>query len=134
METNKKTILAVPSDTDDGLEGRRSDHFGHCPYFTLVEINGDQVGAVRVMANIAHGQGGCMKPVGLLAEEGVGALVSGGMGRGPFLRMQENGISVYYADLVQCPDVKSAVGAFVDGRLPRFEMGQLCTGSGNCHH
>ena len=30
--------LAVPSETDAGLESIRSGHFGHAPYFTVVEI------------------------------------------------------------------------------------------------
>jgi len=126
--------LAVPSATADGLAGQRSEHFGHCPFFTLVAIEGNDVGAVRVLANIEHGKGGCLKPVALLAENGVGALVCGGMGHGPYQKMKRHGIEVYFAALRQCPDVRSAVDAFVDGRLPPFSLGQVCTGSGACRH
>ena len=131
----KEITVAIPAASDGGLSAGRSDHFGHCPFFVLVDIRDDGRAAdVRVLANIAHGKGGCMKPVAMLAENGVSALVSGGMGNGPFQKMKQMGIEPYYAGLDQCPDVRSAVDAFVAGRLLPFDMGQLCTGSGNCHH
>jgi len=84
--------------------------------------------------NIAHGAGGCMKPVAMLAGEGVKAMVAAGMGRGPFQKMQQNGIDVYFADLNNYPDVKSTIDGFLNGKLPMFGSDQLCTGNGDCHH
>ena len=130
----KKMTIAIPSESTEGLSGKRSDHFGHCPVFTLVEIQDNKVGAIRTVDNIAHGAGGCMKPVAMLAEQGVNAMVAAGMGRGPFMKMQEHGIDVYYADLRNYPDVQATIEAFTEGKLSMFGNGQLCTGSGNCHH
>ncbi|MDD5758597.1 MAG: NifB/NifX family molybdenum-iron cluster-binding protein [Desulfobulbaceae bacterium] len=126
--------LAIPSETSEGLRGKRSDHFGHCPVFTLVDIHDNQVGNIRTVENIAHGAGGCMKPVAMLAEHGVTAMVAAGMGRGPLQKMQDHGIKVYFADLRNFPDVKSSVDGFLSGTLLMFGQEQLCTGSGNCHH
>ncbi|MCK5505292.1 MAG: NifB/NifX family molybdenum-iron cluster-binding protein [Thermodesulfovibrionia bacterium] len=126
--------LAIPSETTEGLTGKRSDHFGHCPVFTLVEIKDNQIGEVRTVANIAHTAGGCLKPVAMLAENGVSAMVVAGMGRGPFQKMQQHGITVYFADLQKYPDVQSTVNDFINGSLLTFEAGQLCTGNGQCHH
>jgi predicted Fe-Mo cluster-binding NifX family protein len=126
--------IAIPSETTEGLTGKRSDHFGHCPVFTLVEIKDDQIAEVRTVDNIAHGAGGCMKPVAMLAENGVRAMVVAGMGRGPFQKMAQNGIKVYFADLQKYPDVQSTVDDFINGSLTTFETGQLCSGSGQCHH
>lgn len=128
------TTLAIPSETNDGLVGKRSDHFGHCPVFTLVDIQDNQIGNIRTVDNIGHDAGGCMKPVAMLADLGVNAMVTAGMGRGPFQKMQERGISVYFADLLSFPDIQSAVEGFISGRLLMFGQDQLCTNSGTCHH
>ena len=126
--------MAIPSETTEGLTSKRSDHFGHCPIFTLVEIKDNQVTRVRTVENIAHGAGGCMKPVAMLAENGVTAMIVAGMGRGPFQKMAQHGITVYFADLVKYPDAQSTINDFINGSLPTFADTQLCTGSGNCHH
>jgi len=126
--------IAIPSETTEGLNGKRSDHFGHCPVFTLVDVHENQVTNIRTVSNIAHGAGGCMKPVAMLAEHGVNAMVAAGMGRGPFQKMQQHGINVYFADLKNYPDVQTTIEGFIQGELSMFGAGQLCTGSGDCHH
>ena len=126
--------LAIPSETTDGLTGTRSDHFGHCPVFTLVDVQDNQATNIRTVNNIAHGAGGCMKPVAMLAEQGVTAMVVAGMGKGPFQKMQQHGIAVYFADLIGFPDVQATIEGFILGKLPMFGTSQLCTGGGDCHH
>lgn len=125
--------LAIPSETSEGLLGKRSGHFGRCPLFTLVDIHDDHVDNIRTVNNLPHGEGGCMRPVTMLAEHGVKAMVAAGMGRGPLQKMQEQGITVYFADLRDFPDVKSTIAGFMRGNLPMFGQEQLCTGSGDCH-
>jgi len=126
--------IAIPSESSEGLTSKRSDHFGHCPVFTLVEIKNNQVGRISTVENVDHDAGGCMKPVAMLAKNGVSAMVVAGMGRGPFQKMQQHGIALYFADLTKYPDVQSTIDDIVKGSLPTFGSDQLCTGSGNCHH
>ena len=40
--------VAVPSDTDQGLESTRSGHFGHSPYFTIATVEDGKVEKVAV--------------------------------------------------------------------------------------
>lgn len=126
--------LAIPSETYEGLSSKRSDHFGHCPLFTLIDINDTKVSNVRSIANMPHTAGGCMKPVIMLAEQGVTAMVVAGMGRSPFQKTLQQGITVYFADLVKYPDAQSTVDDFIKGALPTFGSDQLCTGTGDCQH
>jgi len=128
------TRIAIPSETDAGLIGKRSGHFGHCPHFTVIELADGKIGAALSLNNIAHGPGGCMQPVGLLAENGVEALVVGGIGRGPFERLHQQGIKVYFADLNHYPDIQSTIEGFLNKQLPLLHPDQLCTNSGTCHN
>ncbi|MFR3092362.1 MAG: NifB/NifX family molybdenum-iron cluster-binding protein [Eggerthella lenta] len=72
--------LAVPTMGEAGLESERAGHFGHCDCFTVVEIADGEITGTSEVANPPHEEGGCMRPVGLLAKAGVDAIVAAGMG------------------------------------------------------
>lgn len=128
------TKIAIPSETAAGLSSNRSDHFGHSKHFTIIELEDGQISRATSLKNIAHEAGGCLRPVGLLAENGVESLVVGGIGRGPFQRLQQQGIQVFFADLNHYPDIQSTVDGFLANKLPLLHPEQLCTSNGNCHH
>ncbi len=130
----QKMKLAVPSNNPGGLSASRSDHFGHCDLFTLLELEDGRVAGADCFDNIAHAAGGCMVPVKVLAEQGVQAIIVGGMGARPLAGFAEVGIQVYFAHQQQYPTVQDVADAFVAGNLPVMQPGQACKGSGNCHH
>ena len=39
-------LIAIPSDTTDGLDSTVSEHFGHCAAFTLVTVADEAIGEV----------------------------------------------------------------------------------------
>ena len=127
-------IVAIPSDNPGGMDAPRSEHFGHCDVFTVVRLQQDQETEVQVVNNVEHGSGGCIEPVRLLQDAGVTAIVVAGMGARPMQGFAEAGITVYYADHGQVPDVKSAVSRLAGSGLPEMHPTQACKGSGNCHH
>ena len=126
--------IAVPTDNPGGLSATRSDHFGHCDLFTLLDIENGEVVATKTHANIAHEAGGCMVPVKVLAEQGVEAIIVGGMGARPLAGFAEEGITVYFAHKQQFSTVEDVAHAFVAGDLPIMNPGEACKGGGNCHH
>ena len=69
-------LIAIPSDTTDGLDSPVSEHFGHCAAFTLITVTDDTIGEVSVLENRGHEEGGCMAPVNLLEGQGVEVLQS----------------------------------------------------------
>lgn len=127
-------IVAIPSQNPGGMDASRSEHFGHCDVFTVVQLQEDREAEVRVVANVEHGAGGCTEPVRLLQDHGVTAIVVAGMGARPMQGFAEAGITVYYGDLTQVPDVKSVVTRLTGSGLPEMHPTQACKGSGNCHH
>ena len=75
--------LAVPTMGEASLDSERSGHFGHCDCFTLCTIEDGQITAVTAVQNPPHEEGGCLRPVKLLADAGADAIVAAGMGLRP---------------------------------------------------
>ena len=125
----KKQIIAIPTK----MTGDRSGHFGHCPQFTLVEIENGAVTGISYLDNPQHPANGCMQPVALLKANQVDTIILSGIGPKPFRRLTELGINVLFADHKQVPDVKSAIDFLTAGALTSMAPQQLCNGSGKCH-
>ena len=127
--------VAIPTNHPGGMEGVRSDHFGHCDVFTIVDLDSDNnVTTVDTVANQAHGAGGCMVPVTILKNADVEAIVVGGMGARPMQGFSEVGITVYFADKKSICDVKEVIEHFCQNKLPVMHSDQACSGAANCHH
>ena len=124
-------LIAVPSDTIDGLDSAISEHFGHCAAFTLVTVADDAIGEVSIVENSGHAEGGCMAPVTLLKEHGVEVLLAGGMGARPLSGFQQVGIDVHYKE--DAHTVREAVELFVSGDCRAFGEAETCGGgTGGC--
>lgn len=126
MMTIRDMVLAVPSNGAGGLDAERSGHFGRCDCFTLVEVVGGAVGPVTTLANMPHVEGGCMRPVQLLADAGVSAIVVAGIGGRPLAGFSEAGITVYSDNTM--PRVGDVVEAVVAGSVGFMEPGCACGG------
>lgn len=122
------TILAIPSETTQCLDAPVSAHFGHCPHYTLVTLDNGEVTETRTLDNVEHEHGNCMTPVNLLAENGVTALIAGGMGMRPLQGFASTGIAVYHSG--DAPTVGAALQLFADGKLKQFDAGLVCGGCG----
>lgn len=119
--------VAIPSDNPGGLEAGMGMHFGHCEIFTIVELEGQDVKSVSTLSN-NHDEGGCLAPVGKLADNKVNIMLAGGMGMRPLMGFQNAGISVYHA--AGFTTVGEAVEAFKSGRLQAFSTDFTCKGHG----
>ena len=126
-------FFAVPSNAPGGLDAEVSDHFGHCDLFTLINIQEGKVASVDTVANVEHGAGGCMEPVRLLRDQGVQAIVAGGMGARPMQAFADVNIDVYFAGNRSLKKVQEAVDGMVQGDFPVMRTDQTCQGAGNCH-
>lgn len=119
-------VLAVPSQGAGGLEAERSGHFGRCDTFTLIEIVDNGIGDVRVIDNPPHAEGGCLRPVELLASHNVDALVVAGMGARPLAGFRDAGIDVYFENVT--PRVGDVVGLVLGGAVEPMDERYVCGG------
>ncbi|HSL60688.1 MAG TPA: NifB/NifX family molybdenum-iron cluster-binding protein [Desulfotignum sp.] len=124
----KNGRIAIPSNGEGGLNGKRSGHFGHCDVFTFVDVADGKITGISILANQEHVQGGCMVPVNLLAEHRVNALIVGGIGMRPLMGFRQVGIDVYHDD--QRPDIEPVVMDLIAGNLPEITNDQVCGGGG----
>lgn len=120
--------LAVPTMGAAGLESQRAGHFGHCDCFTVVDIVDGEVTGASEVANPPHEEGGCLRPVGILADAGVDAIVAAGMGMRPLMGFNQAGITVYFDN--QHPVVGDAAKLVASGEAPVMAADQAC----NHHH
>ena len=116
--------LAVPTMGAAGLDAQRAGHFGHCDCFTVATITDGEIGEVAAVDNPPHEEGGCLRPVGLLADAGVDAIVAAGMGMRPLTGFQQAGITVYFDNVH--PQVGDAVRAVAAGEAPVMSADQAC--------
>jgi predicted Fe-Mo cluster-binding NifX family protein len=127
--------IAIPTNSPGGLGAERSDHFGHCDIFTMVDIDGNnQITEVTIIQNGDHEAGGCMVPVKILQDAGAESIIVGGMGARPMRGFADVGITVYFADRSSMKTVQDVISGFTTNRLPVMHADQVCKGSGDCHH
>ena len=127
----KNGRIAIPSVGKGGLDGQRSQHFGHCDAFTLVDVKDGKISNVIVINNQEHKEGGCLVPVHTLSNHKVDALVVSGIGLRPLTAFNEVGIDVYHD--ATYPDIKPVVESLITGNLSIISRDQTCGGGGQCH-
>ena len=128
----KNGRIAIPSAGKGGLDGKRSQHFGHCDAFTIVDVKDGEISNVTIIPNSEHKEGGCLVPVHTLSNQKVNALVVSGIGLRPLTAFNEVGIDVYHD--AKCSDIKPVVESLISGNLLIISKDQTCGGGGECHH
>lgn len=113
--------LAIATDN-----GQVSAHFGHCPHFTLVDIEGEAVTARTQVQAPEHAPGRIPR---FLKEHGADAVIAGGMGPKAMNLFDELGIQQIIG--VTGP-VEEVIAGCLDGTLSGGES--LCSHGSGPHH
>jgi predicted Fe-Mo cluster-binding NifX family protein len=114
--------IAFSCENDQGLQSEMSMHFGRCPHFTLVDVEGKEVKEIKVVANPAfsnHVPGVVPK---FISEQNVNVMVAGGMG--PKAIDMFNGFGI---------EVATGVGGLVENVLNAYLEGKV-KGTEACKH
>jgi len=72
--------IAVSTENNAGLDAPVAGHFGRCPFFTLIDLEGEGIQAVHVVANPffpAHEPG---QVPAFVHSQNVNVMLTGGMG------------------------------------------------------
>jgi len=84
--------IAISSDNNSGLDSIVSPHFGRCPYFTLVDVQGEEVKAVNAVDNPYYGNHRPGQVPAFINSHDVNVMLTGGMGRRAILYFEQFGI------------------------------------------
>ena len=117
--------LAVPTMGEGGMDGVRAGHFGHADCFTVVDIEDGEVKGCTVVDNPPHEEGGCLRPVKLLADAGATAIVAAGMGMRPMMGFNHEGIVVYFDNTT--PKVADVAARVARGEAPVMSADEACS-------
>ena len=72
--------IAVTAENNNGLDSLVAQHFGHAPYFILVDVENGEVKAVQGVVNpFTNGHAPGQVP-GFIKEQKADVMLSGGMG------------------------------------------------------
>ncbi|MBM4464134.1 MAG: dinitrogenase iron-molybdenum cofactor biosynthesis protein [Chloroflexi bacterium] len=72
--------IAISADDQNGLDSVVSPHFGRCPYYILVDVEGQEVKAVQEVDNPYYGQHSPGMVPGFIHSQRVNVMLTGGMG------------------------------------------------------
>jgi predicted Fe-Mo cluster-binding NifX family protein len=109
---SEKRLIAVASEDACGLTGQVSPHFGRCPFYVLVHVNGDTVVRSQVAANPhfdEHRPG--MMPR-FIRDLGANVIIAGGMGPRAIDMFHGYGIDVATGAV---GSVEEVLGAYLRG-------------------
>ena len=88
------TRIAFSAQTAQGLESPISPHFGRCPYFTVVEVDGEGVTTVENVTNPYHSNHRPGQVPAFIKELSAEVMVSGGMGGRAIALFEQYGIQI----------------------------------------
>ncbi len=106
--------IAVSADNNDGLESVVSPHFGRCPFYVLVDVEGREVKHLAVVASPFYGQHQPGQVPGFIHSHEADVMLTGGMGRRAIGFFQEYGIEAVTG---ASGTVRRAVEQYLGGQL-----------------
>jgi predicted Fe-Mo cluster-binding NifX family protein len=86
--------IAFPTRDGKGLDDEIYEHFGHTPYFVIVDVEDGEIKSVEVLPNLASEEHGPGDVPLFLAEQGVNVIICRGMGPRAAAYFQQLGIDV----------------------------------------
>jgi predicted Fe-Mo cluster-binding NifX family protein len=84
--------IAVSADTKKGLDSIVSPHFGRCPHYILVDVEGHSVTGVQEVDSPYYGHHQPGQVPGFIHSLGANVMLAGGMGGRAIMFFQEYGI------------------------------------------
>ena len=91
-QTERAVRIAVSADDGSGLDSVVSPHFGRCPYFIIVDLDGSEVRQVTAADNPYRGHHQPGQVPRFIREQGADVMLTGGMGMRAISLFQQFGI------------------------------------------
>jgi predicted Fe-Mo cluster-binding NifX family protein len=110
--------VAISADDSNGLDSVVSPHFGRCPYYILVDLNGREVSQISAVENPYYGHHQPGQVPGYIDSQGANVMLAGGMGRRAIGFFQQYGIQAVTG---AAGSVRHALEQYLGGKLQGAE-------------
>lgn len=110
--------VAIPAESKSGLESPVSPHFGRCPAFIIVELEGELIKAVDEVDNPFYGNHSPGQVPAFIKSQGADVILVGGMGRRALAYFDQYSIE---AVMSTGRSVRLALEGFLQGRVEEVE-------------
>ena len=84
--------IAISAEDTSGLDSVVSPHFGRCPHYVLVDVEGQEIQTVQAVDNPYYAQHVPGQVPGFINSHGVNVMLTGGMGRRAIVFFEQYGI------------------------------------------
>lgn len=121
LKGDKIMKIVIPS-----ADGRLCGHFGHCEYFTFVDVEPENKEILSIENKVPEDGISCQS-ASWIASQGANVILAGGMGGRPMAIFAQNGVKV----VAGCPELE------VKEIVEQYMNGTLTTGENSCggeHH
>ena len=121
LKGDKIMKIVIPS-----AENKLCGHFGHCEYFTFVEVNPETKEILSIDKKIPE-EGISCQSANWIASQGANIVLAGGMGGRPMAIFAQNGVKI----VAGCPELD------IEEVVTKFLNNTLVTGENTCgveHH
>jgi len=106
--------IVVSSDSNRNLDSPVSHHFGRCPYFCIVDLDGDDIINVESVQNPYFSSHSVGQVPSFIKSLGAGVMLAGGMGRRAISIFEDFGIG---CSTGAAGTIKNAVDSYLAGVL-----------------
>lgn len=106
--------IAISIEENNDLESKVAHHFGRCPFFALVDLDGNEVKTIQVIENPYYGAHQPGQVPGFINNQNVDVMLSGGMGGRAIQFFDQYGIK---AATGATGTVRSALESYLGGEL-----------------
>ena len=106
--------IAISAESDDGLDAIVGAHFGRCPFFVIVEVDGKEVQQVNVVANPFYSKHSPGQVPNFIRSHDADVMLAGGMGRRAVMIFEQMGIEAVSGAV---GTVRQALESFLGGEL-----------------
>ena len=113
--------IAVSTETNVGLDAPVAAHFGRCPFFTLIDLEAEQIRDIRVVPNPYFPNHEPGQVPRFIHSQGAQVMLTGGMGSRAVMFFEQFGIQPV-----------TGAGGTVRQALEAFLQGELA-GAAACH-
>ena len=106
--------ITVSADDNSGLDSVVSPHFGRCPYYVLVDLEGQEVKRVNGVANPYYNHHQRGQVPSFIRSQGADVMLTGGMGRRALGLFEQYGVEAVTG---ASGTVRHALEGYLGGKL-----------------